>query len=43
VSDQLTTAPGPFAEIYDRYFPDIYRYIAGRLGTNVAEDLTADT
>jgi RNA polymerase sigma factor (sigma-70 family) len=43
VSDELTPDPGRFAEVYDRHFPDIYRYIAGRLGTNVAEDVTADT
>jgi RNA polymerase sigma-70 factor (ECF subfamily) len=32
-----------FVEIYDRYFPAIYRYVAGRLGVNAAEDVTADT
>jgi RNA polymerase sigma-70 factor (ECF subfamily) len=36
-------APEGFAEVYERYFADIYRYIAGRLGRNVADDIAADT
>src|SRR5881628_2331214 len=32
-----------FAEVHDRYFSDIYRYVAGRLGATAAEDVTADT
>ncbi|WP_432933117.1 RNA polymerase sigma factor [Microbispora sp. CA-135349] len=32
-----------FTAVYDRYFHDIYRYVAGRLGTQVAEDITAET
>jgi hypothetical protein len=30
-----------FADVYERYFADIYRYIAGRLGRNVADDIAA--
>ena len=32
-----------FAVIYDRYVGEIYRYVAGRLGRDVAEDLAAET
>jgi len=32
-----------FAAIYERYFVEIYRYIAGRLGRDVADDLAAET
>jgi RNA polymerase sigma factor (sigma-70 family) len=35
--------PDQFAAIYDRYFGEIYRYVAGRLGRNVADDLAAET
>ena len=35
--------PAGFADVYERYFADIYRYIAGRLGRNVADDIAADT
>lgn len=31
------SAPAGFADVYERYFADIYRYIAGRLGRNVAD------
>ncbi|MER7209934.1 RNA polymerase sigma factor [Streptosporangium sp. NPDC000239] len=34
--------PERFAVLYDRYFPDIHRYVAGRLGTQTADDLTAE-
>jgi len=36
-------AAGDFADVYDRYFADIHRYIAGRLGRDVADDIAADT
>jgi RNA polymerase sigma factor (sigma-70 family) len=36
-------APGDFADVYERYFADIHRYIAGRLGRDVADDIAADT
>ncbi|MEV6018375.1 MULTISPECIES: sigma-70 family RNA polymerase sigma factor [unclassified Streptomyces] len=32
-----------FALLYDRYAPDIHRYVARRLGDAVADDITADT
>ncbi|MEV4258279.1 RNA polymerase sigma factor [Spirillospora sp. NPDC049652] len=31
-----------FTELYDRHAPDVHRYIAGRLGREHADDLTAD-
>jgi RNA polymerase sigma-70 factor, ECF subfamily len=34
--------PELFSAVYDRYFHDIYRYVAGRLDTQVAEDVTAE-
>jgi RNA polymerase sigma factor (sigma-70 family) len=34
--------PEWFAVLYDRYAEDIHRYIAGRLGSETAGDLTAD-
>jgi RNA polymerase sigma factor (sigma-70 family) len=36
-------AAGEFAGIYERYFAEIHRYIAGRLGRDVADDIAADT
>lgn len=36
-------ATGDFADVYERYFADIHRYIAGRLGRDVADDIAADT
>lgn len=35
--------PERFGYLYDRHFPSIYRYIAGRLGSDEADDLTAET
>jgi RNA polymerase sigma-70 factor (ECF subfamily) len=35
--------PDQFAAIYDRYFREVYRYVAGRLGRGVADDLAAET
>jgi RNA polymerase sigma-70 factor (ECF subfamily) len=35
--------PDQFAVIYDRYFVEVYRYVASRLGQDVAEDLAAET
>lgn len=32
-----------FTPIYDRYFPVIHHYVAGRLGRQSADDLAADT
>ncbi|MFI6297615.1 RNA polymerase sigma factor [Nonomuraea sp. NPDC050790] len=35
--------PDVFAVLYDRYFDEIHRYLAGRLGTHIADDLAAET
>lgn len=35
--------PELFARLYDRYAPDIHRYVARRLGDGIADDLTTDT
>ncbi|GLY90880.1 RNA polymerase sigma factor [Actinoallomurus iriomotensis] len=32
-----------FTALYDEHFYDIYRYVAGRLGREVADDIAADT
>jgi RNA polymerase sigma-70 factor, ECF subfamily len=37
------SAVGEFAELYEQHFADIHRYIAGRLGRDVADDIAADT
>ncbi|MEU1664259.1 RNA polymerase sigma factor [Streptomyces sparsogenes] len=35
--------PEAFARLYDRYAPDIHRYVTRRLGDGVADDITAET
>ncbi|GAA4720162.1 RNA polymerase sigma factor [Nocardioides conyzicola] len=35
--------PSAFAEIYSRHADDVHRYLRRRLGSDVADDLTADT
>ncbi|MCX4582982.1 RNA polymerase sigma factor [Streptomyces sp. NBC_01481] len=35
--------PELFAELYNRYAPDIHRYVARRLGDGAADDITSDT
>jgi len=35
--------PQAFAEIFHRYFDEIHRYVARRLGTDVADDVAAET
>jgi len=35
--------PDRFAELFHRYFAEIHRYIARRLGSEVADDLAAET
>ncbi|MEU7864055.1 RNA polymerase sigma factor [Nonomuraea sp. NPDC049141] len=35
--------PAVFSAVYDRHFRDIYRYIAGRLDVQAADDLAAET
>jgi RNA polymerase sigma-70 factor (ECF subfamily) len=37
------TEPERFTALYQRYAGEIYRYIAGRLGPDTADDLMADT
>ncbi|GIL26086.1 RNA polymerase sigma factor [Actinocatenispora comari] len=39
----LRDDPAQFAAVYDRYFPVIYRYVAGRLGPQHADDVAAET
>ncbi|MEV0596876.1 RNA polymerase sigma factor [Nonomuraea cavernae] len=41
--EQSWRRPDAFASLYDRYFGEIHRYAAGRLGTQVADDLAAET
>jgi RNA polymerase sigma factor (sigma-70 family) len=41
--EQSRRNPEHFAEIYARYFAEIYRYMAGRLGRDAADDLAAET
>lgn len=40
---QSLEQPEIFALLYDRHAPEIYRYIARRLGEGVAEDILAET
>jgi RNA polymerase sigma-70 factor, ECF subfamily len=35
--------PEMFTAVYDRYIRDIYRYVAGRLGMQAADDIAAET
>ena len=35
--------PEMFTAVYDRYIRDIYRYVAGRLGIQAADDIAAET
>ncbi|MEV6619741.1 sigma-70 family RNA polymerase sigma factor [Amycolatopsis sp. NPDC051106] len=43
----MTAAPvlgaESFTEVHDRHFAAVYRYVAGRLGAQVAEDVAAET
>jgi hypothetical protein len=36
------SVPERFGELYARYFAQIYRYLAGRLGPDTADDLAAE-
>jgi RNA polymerase sigma factor (sigma-70 family) len=40
---RLPAEPELFTAVYDRYVRDIYRYVAGRLDTQVADDIAAET
>jgi RNA polymerase sigma-70 factor (ECF subfamily) len=42
-ADESGLPPHDFAALYDAHFSDIYRYIAGRLGRDLADDIAADT
>ena len=42
-TNEAPSPPEDFGAVYDEHFPDIYRYIAGRLGRDVADDIAADT
>jgi hypothetical protein len=35
--------PEAFGELYARHFAVVYRYVAGRLGPDAADDLAAET
>jgi RNA polymerase sigma-70 factor (ECF subfamily) len=35
--------PDRFTAVYDRYFRDVYRYVAGRLDVQAADDIAAET
>jgi RNA polymerase sigma-70 factor (ECF subfamily) len=39
----LRHRPELFTAVYDRYFRDIYRYVAGRLDAQAADDIAAET
>ncbi|GAA3929915.1 RNA polymerase sigma factor [Actinomadura viridis] len=41
--DRLRRDPESFTEVYDRYFADVHRYVAGRLDTDAADDVAAET
>lgn len=40
--ERSLSEPERFALVYDRYFDDIHRYLAGRLGRQTADDLAAE-
>jgi RNA polymerase sigma factor (sigma-70 family) len=42
LADSLRS-PEAFGELYTRHFASVYRYVAGRLGPDVADDLAAET
>lgn len=43
IIERSLSEPEVFATIFDRYSDDIFRYVARRLGAEVAEDLMAET
>jgi RNA polymerase sigma factor (sigma-70 family) len=43
VIGESVRVPERFAVLYDRYFEEIYRYVAARLGPEAADDLAAET
>jgi RNA polymerase sigma factor (sigma-70 family) len=42
-AERTSGLPDDFTVLYDHHFADIYHYIAGRLGRDVADDIAADT
>lgn len=42
VIEKSWSDPEQFAAIFDRYFGQIHRYLARRVGTKLADDLAAD-
>lgn len=43
IIDDSLQQPEVFGQLYDRYAADIHRYVARRLGDEVADDITAET
>jgi RNA polymerase sigma factor (sigma-70 family) len=43
VIEKSRREPERFAVIFDRYFPQIHRYVASRLGHSAADDVAAET
>lgn len=43
VAARFLRDPEQFTEVHDRHFAAIYRYVAGRLGAQTAEDVAAET
>ncbi|ADB34045.1 RNA polymerase, sigma-24 subunit, ECF subfamily [Kribbella flavida DSM 17836] len=43
VLESSVRQPDRFALIFDRYFPQVHAYVARRLGTDLADDLAAET
>lgn len=41
--EQSRHRPESFAALYDRHFGDIYRYVAARVGPQLADDLASET
>jgi len=37
------TSPARFADLFDRHFPAIHRYLARRIGRQLADDIAAET
>lgn len=41
--DEAVNRPEGFGAVFDAYFPEIHRYIARRLGPDIADELAAET
>lgn len=42
-AERSCAEPEQFTAVHDRYFADVYRYVAARLGPQAAEDVAAET